>query len=83
MDCPEETSASFGMEINAEKTKLMTNNAKGINNDIRINGEKLDKVDSFKYLAGHSHHRSGFQASSAVQNFTDNSSTSETEDLLE
>ena len=50
MDCPEETSASFGMEINAEKTKLMTNNAKGINIDIRINGEKLDKVDSFKYL---------------------------------
>ena len=38
------------MEISAEKTKLMTNNANGISIDIRINGEKLDEVDSFKYL---------------------------------
>ena len=44
------TSAAFGMEISAEKTKLMTNNANGISIDIRINGEKLDEVDSFKYL---------------------------------
>ena len=44
------TSATFGMEISAEKTKLMTNNANGISIDIRINGEKLDEVDSFKYL---------------------------------
>ena len=28
----------------------MTNNANGISIDIRINGEKLDEVDSFKYL---------------------------------
>ena len=39
------------MEISAEKTKLMNNNANGISVDIRINGEKLDEVDSFKYLA--------------------------------
>ena len=45
------TSAAFGMEIrSAEKTKLMTNNANGISIDIRINGEKLDKFDSFIYL---------------------------------
>ena len=44
------TSAAFGMEISGEKTKLMTNNANGISIDIRINGEKLDEVDSFKYL---------------------------------
>ena len=44
------TSAAFGMEISAEKTKLMTNNANGISIDIRINGEKLDEVDSFKDL---------------------------------
>ena len=37
------------MEISAEKTKLMTNNANGISIDIRINGERLDEVDSFKY----------------------------------
>ena len=36
----DKTSAAFGMEISAEKTKLMTNNANGISIDIRINGEK-------------------------------------------
>ena len=30
------------------KTKLMTNNANGVSMEIRINGEKLDKVDSLK-----------------------------------
>ena len=50
VDCLDNTSAAFGMEISAEKTKLMTNNANGISIDIRINGEKLDEVDSFKYL---------------------------------
>ena len=44
------TSAAFGMEISAEKTKLVTNNANGVSMNIRINGEKLDKVKSFKYL---------------------------------
>ena len=38
------------MEISADKTKLITNNANGISVDIRINGEKLDEVDSFKHL---------------------------------
>ena len=33
-----------------EKTKLMTNITNGISIDIRINGENLDEVDSFKYL---------------------------------
>ena len=28
----------------------MTNNTNGISIDIRINGEKVDEVDSFKYL---------------------------------
>ena len=50
MDRRDKTSAAFGMEISAEKTKLMTNNANGISIDIRINGEKLDEVDSFKDL---------------------------------
>ena len=50
MDRLDKTCAAFGMEISAEKTKLMTNNANGISIDIRINGEKLDEVDSFKYL---------------------------------
>ena len=38
----DKTSTAFGMQINAEKTKLMTNNTNGISIDIRVNG--------FKYL---------------------------------
>ena len=38
------------MEISAEKTKLMTNNTSGINTEIKVNGEKLELVTSFKYL---------------------------------
>ena len=49
-DCLDKTSAAFGMEISAENTKLMTNNANGIGIDIKIKGEKLDEVDSSKYL---------------------------------
>ena len=46
----DKTSAAFGVEISAEKTKLMTNNANVISIDIKINSEKLDEVGSFKYL---------------------------------
>ena len=38
------------MDISAEKTKLMTNNTSGINTEIKVNGQKLEKVRSFKYL---------------------------------
>ena len=37
------------MEINAEKIKMMTNNTSGINTDIKVNGQKLETVTSFKY----------------------------------
>ena len=33
-----------------EKTKLMTNNTSGINKEIKVNGQKLETVTSFKYL---------------------------------
>ena len=46
----DKTSTAFGMQINAEKTKLMTNNTNGFSTDIRVNGEKLDCVNMFKYL---------------------------------
>ena len=42
--------AAYGMEISAEKTKLMTNNTSGINTEIKVNGPKLETVTSFKYL---------------------------------
>ena len=38
------------MGINAEKTKLITNDISGINTEIKINGQKLETVTSFKYL---------------------------------
>ena len=38
------------MEISAEKTKLMTNSANGIQREIKIKGQKLATVTSFKYL---------------------------------
>ena len=38
------------MEISAEKTKLMTNNTSGINTGIKVNGQRLETVTSFKYL---------------------------------
>ena len=38
------------MEISAEKTKLMTNNTSDINKEIKVNGQKLETVTSFKYL---------------------------------
>ena len=46
----DKASTACGMEISAEKTKLMTNNTKGINTGIKVNGQKLETVTSFKYL---------------------------------
>ena len=39
-------STAYGMEISAEKTKLMTNNTSGINTEIKVNGRKLETVTS-------------------------------------
>ena len=38
------------MEISAERTKLMTNNTSGINTEIKVNGQRLKTVTSFRYL---------------------------------
>ena len=38
------------MEISSENTKLMTNNISGINTEIKVNGQNLEAVTSFKYL---------------------------------
>ena len=50
VECLDITSTAYGMQISAEKTKLMTNNTNGISTDIRISDVKLDCVNSFKYL---------------------------------
>ena len=46
----DKASTAYGMEISAEKTKLMTSNTGGINTEIKVNGQKLETVTSFKYL---------------------------------
>ena len=46
----DKASTAYGMEISAEKTKLMTNNTSAINTEIKVNGQKLETVTSFKYL---------------------------------
>ena len=46
----DKASTPYGMEISAEKTKLTTNNTSGINTEIKVNGQKLETVTSFKYL---------------------------------
>ena len=46
----DKASTAYGMEISAEKTKLMTNNTTGINTEIKMNGQKLETDTSFKYL---------------------------------
>ena len=46
----DKASTAYGMEISAEKTKLMTNNTSGMNTEIKINGQTLETVTSFKYL---------------------------------
>ena len=44
------TSTAYGMQISAEKTKVMTNNPNGITMDIKVADEKLETVKNFKYL---------------------------------
>ena len=46
----DKASTAYGMEISAEKTKLMTNNTSGINTEIKVNRQKLETVTNFKYL---------------------------------
>ena len=43
-------STVYSIEISAEKTKMVTNNTSGINTEIKLNGQKLETVTSFKYL---------------------------------
>ena len=46
----DKASIAYGTEISAEKTKLMTKNTSYMNTEIKINGQKLETVTSFKYL---------------------------------
>ena len=46
----DKASTAYGIEISAEKTKLMRNTISGINTEIKVNGQKLETVTSFKDL---------------------------------
>ena len=46
----DKASTAYGMEISAEKTKLMTNNTSGINTEIEVNRQKLGTIKSLKQL---------------------------------
>ena len=46
----DKTCTKYKMVISAEKTKLMTNSANGIQREIKVKGQKLGTVTSFKYL---------------------------------
>ena len=50
VECLDKASTAYGTEISTKKTKLMTNNTSGIYTEIKINGQKLETVTSFKYL---------------------------------
>ena len=46
----DKTCTRYKMEISTEKTKLMTNSANGIQREIKVKGQRLGTVTSFKYL---------------------------------
>ena len=50
VECLDKASTAYGWEISAEKTKLMTNNTSGINTEIKVNGQMLETVTSFKLV---------------------------------
>ena len=39
---------AYGMEVSTDKSKIKTNSTNNISADIRINGQKLEEVTSFK-----------------------------------
>ena len=47
VECLDKASTAYGMEISAEKAKLMTKNTSGINTEIKVNGLKFETVTSY------------------------------------
>ena len=78
----DKASKAYGMEISAEKTKLMTDNTSGINTEIKVNGQKLETVTSFKYL-GSVITDAGSKPDIFSRYSTDNSSIDKVETSLE
>ena len=50
IDRLDRTITRYKMEIGPDKTKVMTNNPKGFQREIKIKGQRLEEVENFKYL---------------------------------
>ena len=50
IDRLDRTITRYKMEIGPDKTKVMTNNHNGFQREIKINGQRLEEVENFKYL---------------------------------
>ena len=50
VECLDKASTAYCMEISAEKNKMMKSNTSDINTEIKVNGQKLETVTSFKSL---------------------------------
>ena len=49
-ECLSKAPTAYGMDISTEKAKLMTNKTIGIDTNIKVNGQKVETVTSFKHL---------------------------------
>ena len=50
IDRLDRTTTRYKMEIGPDKTKVMTNNPNGFQREIKIKGQRLEEVETFKYL---------------------------------
>ena len=50
VDRLDRTTTRYKMEIGPDKTKVMTNNPNSFQREIKIKGQRLEEVESFKYL---------------------------------
>ena len=71
-------STTYSIDFSAEKTKLMTNNTSSLNKEIKVNGQMLETVTSFKYLGSFIS-----DEGSKSKDSTDDSSTDKGETSLE
>ena len=80
--CLNKASTAYGMEISAKKTELMTNNTNGINTEIKVNGQKLETVTSFKHL-GSVTTNEGSKPDDTLKDSSDNCSIDKVDTSLE
>ena len=78
----DKASTAYGMEISAEKTKLMKTTTSGINTEIKVNGQELETVTSFKYL-GSTINDEGSKPEDTIYDSTGNSSIDKAETSLD